>query len=321
MKKLILLLSLFASMQCLAQTYHFNSLNVSASRNGNNIANQNVSNGGTIKIGNGRITIQYDNNPYGIVSYQIIDSKKIGANHIQYGAVGNNSTVVVDVEGGAISFTEFVDMGMKRVSTYYLSGTSYNNAGQNKQLSEFDQLKLSAQQGDADAQLKLAEKYATKDDSKAFYWLKKAAAQGNADAQYYLGDCYERGGESLSDIGIRNVSQDKSKAFYWYQKAAVQGNVDALCNLARFYHFGIGGVPKDVSKAVEWYKKATENGEWGYKSPQVHSAEYLAEIYEKGDGNVPKDVNKAVEWYQKIADRVPEYRESAEEDIKRLLGK
>jgi len=77
-----------------------------------------------------------------------------------------------------------------------------------------------AEQGDAEAQSKLAEMYYTangvpKDLAQAVEWLRKAAEQGHAQSQLNLGAMYEKG------IG---VPKDAAQAMEWWRKAAGQGN-------------------------------------------------------------------------------------------------
>src|SRR5260370_39290454 len=64
--------------------------------------------------------------------------------------------------------------------------------------SNFETVKKSAKQGDAEAQIKVAGAYfqgegVPKDYQQAVEWIRKAADQGNAKAQYDLGLFYRRG--------------------------------------------------------------------------------------------------------------------------------
>ncbi|GHT48462.1 hypothetical protein AGMMS49936_10950 [Endomicrobiia bacterium] len=82
-----------------------------------------------------------------------------------------------------------------------------------------DQIKINAEQGDAEAQYDLGEMYyngerVKQDYKKAFYWFKKAAEHENANAQFHLGAMYSKG---------EGIEQDYKKAFYWFKKAAEQG--------------------------------------------------------------------------------------------------
>ena len=54
------------------------------------------------------------------------------------------------------------------------------------------------------------------DRGQAAAWIRKAAEQGNADAQWGLGEKYENG---------EGVPQDYAQAFVWYRKAADQNDL------------------------------------------------------------------------------------------------
>ena len=76
-----------------------------------------------------------------------------------------------------------------------------------------------ADQGDADAQVRLGAMYyqgqdVPQDDTEAIRWLRLAAEQGRADAQFLLGAMYARG---------RGVAQDDAEAVRWLRLAAEQG--------------------------------------------------------------------------------------------------
>ncbi|MFA5922254.1 MAG: tetratricopeptide repeat protein [Methylococcaceae bacterium] len=86
------------------------------------------------------------------------------------------------------------------------------------------QIRIKAEQGDAEAQLILGLMYnegqgdVTKDYSQAVTWFRKAAEQGLAMAQYNLGVMYASG---------EGVAQDDEQAVAWYLKAAEQGEAIA----------------------------------------------------------------------------------------------
>lgn len=75
------------------------------------------------------------------------------------------------------------------------------------------------------------------------------AEQGDADAQFALGERYF--------YGNRDVSQDDEQAVYWYRKAAEQGDAYAQCDLGLCYADGVG-VLQDKQEAVYWYRRAAE---------------------------------------------------------------
>ena len=154
----------------------------------------------------------------------------------------------------------------------------------------FDELKPLAEQGDAEAQFKLAQCYdegrtVEKDFTKVVEWYTKAAEQGNVGAQNNLGRCYEKG---------KGVEKDQKRAIEWYTKAAEQGALGAQYNLGACYYRG-DGVEKDYTKALEWYRKAAEQGD-------SLALNEIGIIYENGCG-VEKDINKAVECYARAAEQ------------------
>lgn len=88
-------------------------------------------------------------------------------------------------------------------------------------------IRLSAEQGNVDAQFTLGLMYAKgydcpQDLSEAMKWYRLAAEQGNAFAQYNLGDMYKYG------IG---VSKSDTEAIKWYQLAADQAYLAAQNNI------------------------------------------------------------------------------------------
>ena len=98
----------------------------------------------------------------------------------------------------------------------------------------FETVKKSAEQGDAEAQIKLAGAYfrgegVPKDYQQAAEWIRKAAEQGNPKAQYDLGLFYRRG---------YGVQQDVAEGLKWYRKSAEQDFVEAELELGRLYYLG-----------------------------------------------------------------------------------
>ncbi|HIF59283.1 MAG TPA: sel1 repeat family protein, partial [Rhodospirillales bacterium] len=91
--------------------------------------------------------------------------------------------------------------------------------------------KVKAEQGNADAQYKLAGTYnfgksGLEDYKQALKWYRKAAEQGHANAQYNLGAMHATG--KIVFNGNKYVSlQDHKQAVKWYRKAAEQGYATA----------------------------------------------------------------------------------------------
>ena len=95
-----------------------------------------------------------------------------------------------------------------------LQGEAY--AAQHDNVRAFEQYRLAAEQGHAEAQYRLGVCYANgkgvrKDTAEAAAWYRKAAEQGHAEAQYRLGVCYANG---------YGVKKDLAQAIEWYRKAA-----------------------------------------------------------------------------------------------------
>ncbi len=108
-----------------------------------------------------------------------------------------------------------------------------------------------AEQGDADAQYKLAIMYkngqgVTQDYAEAVKWYRRAAAQGHAPAQNNFGLMYDQG---------RGVPQNFTEAVKWYRRAAAQGYANAQKNLGAMYQHG-RGVTQDYIQAHKWYNIA-----------------------------------------------------------------
>ena len=89
-----------------------------------------------------------------------------------------------------------------------------------KEMTEFEQTKQLAEQGDADAQNRLGLMYANgtgveKDYSEVVRWWTKAAEQGNVNAQFNLGIIYDL------EFGVK---KNQAEAVRWLTKAAEQGH-------------------------------------------------------------------------------------------------
>jgi len=69
------------------------------------------------------------------------------------------------------------------------------------------------------------------DLEEAVKWYRLSAKQGNADAQNNLATMYAEG---------EGVEKDTHKAAEWYERAAQHGNFDAPNNLGAIYLQGIG---------------------------------------------------------------------------------
>jgi len=197
--------------------------------------------------------------------------------------------------------------------------------GASAQLTESDRptfarIKANAQQGNAEAQLQLAECYAngvgvTRDVEKAAKWHRKAADQGLARAQYRVGLDYANGegvksnqaeasrwfrraaNQGLADaqyeLGVswlsgRGAGENGAEAVEWLRKAAAQGHLDAEYQVGACYFRG-AGVAKDVEEGIKWIRSAAEKGD-------ALAQNELGTCFEKGEG-VPKDYLQAYKWF------------------------
>ena len=119
----------------------------------------------------------------------------------------------------------------------------------------YEEFKVLAEQGNADAQCRLGTQYAEghgvpKDYVQALKWYRKAAEQGHARAQYHLGVMFDTG---------EGVPQDYGQAIKWYRKAAEHGLAVAQSNLGAMYGLGLG-VPQDYVQAHMWFDLAASQG-------------------------------------------------------------
>ena len=153
-------------------------------------------------------------------------------------------------------------------------------------------IRVRAEQGEADAQYSLGDRYrqsqgVPRDYAEAVRWLRKAADQGYAKAQSGLAFMYYRRPRSaagrrrgcplvpqsrrpgLRDGSIRlafsyahgqGVPKDDAEAFRWYREAADQGYAKAQYVLGWMYYHG-QGVPQDYAEAFRWFRKAADQGD------------------------------------------------------------
>uniref|UniRef100_A0A914VDN6 CARD domain-containing protein n=1 Tax=Plectus sambesii TaxID=2011161 RepID=A0A914VDN6_9BILA len=71
--------------------------------------------------------------------------------------------------------------------------------------------------------------------------LRKSAEQGNADAQFNLGLMYENG---------QSVPKSYKQAVKWYKKSAEQGDADGQFNLGKMYKNGWGVPKSDDEAVI-----------------------------------------------------------------------
>lgn len=156
--------------------------------------------------------------------------------------------------------------------------------------------RVSAEQGDAEAQAKLGYIFfhgqgVPQDYAEAIRWYSKAADQGNARGEDGLAFMYLQG---------HGVTQDRAEARNWYRKAADQGYAKSQYNLGNMYFYG-EGMPQNRAEADRWYQKAADQGDayarraLGLKGPGLNiwsiislSAMFLGCLWALKDSLLPK---------------------------------
>src|SRR5689334_1443734 len=99
--------------------------------------------------------------------------------------------------------------------------------------------KLAAEHGDAVAQNKLGDAYASRGDfAGALPWYHKAADQGLADAQCNYADLLMRDISLTIDGKAAVRHENPVEASKWFYKAAMQSHAKAQFRLACFYRDG-----------------------------------------------------------------------------------
>lgn len=164
----------------------------------------------------------------------------------------------------------------------------------------FDQYLKLAQQGDADAQYKLAKLYlkgtgVKQDDKQAVYWLRKTALQNQADAQGTLGSMYAEG---------RGVPRDFCQARRWWRWGVQMGNAEAQ-RLQELYN-STGSMPISGGEVTQGQKVPDEAAIGEYISAAEQgdpdSQFRLAELYADGDV-VSQNLPEAWKWLRKSSEQ------------------
>ena len=109
-----------------------------------------------------------------------------------------------------------------QMGIYYAKQDSAKNLKKSelKKSQAFKNLLRAAEQGVPEAQIRVAEYYATgryvkKSRKKAFVWYERVAQNGHLPAQEFIAECYEKG---------RGTIKNDENAYNWYKKAAGQGS-------------------------------------------------------------------------------------------------
>ena len=201
-----------------------------------------------------------------------------------------------------------------------------------------ERTRVEAENGDADAQFRLAGLFGAGEVGQAIHWYRAAAEQGHAQAQYSLAFRYENG------LG---VSADTAEALKWHLLAAEQGNIfsktfvsdfaesekirselqsaeqgdpEAQLRIAVRYVEG-DGVPQDDLEALKWHMLAAAQGmsesedyvdaylvaealqkdQLAAEQGEPNAQFNLATRYSEGNG-LPKSNVEAIKWYRKAAE-------------------
>lgn len=151
---------------------------------------------------------------------------------------------------------------------------------------------LSAEQGNANAQVRIGDYYYNRmndvveyDPKAAMSWYRKAAEQGHPRGQYMLGIGYGKG---------TGVPSDEKLEFKWHQLAAEQGYGLSAKRISFSYLFVNDHTPQNAEIATRLLKLAAYQG-------RKEAQDQLGAIYFSGEGNVSRDYTKALKWFRMAA--------------------
>lgn len=143
-----------------------------------------------------------------------------------------------------------------------------------------DDIQKQAEQGNADAQYKLAALLLSKGRvDEGIAWLSRSAALGHFQSEFELGKIYTRS-------YLKSVPQNDQEVFQWFKNAADQGYAPAQNNLGWMLF-----KERQISDATSWFKKAAVQG---HAMAQLN----LGKIYL--DQNKP---HEASQWFTKSAEQ------------------
>lgn len=201
---------------------------------------------------------------------------------------------------------------ISRLAEYYERGLG----GPKRVLDAINLYRESAQKGNAEAQLKMAEfannrEYPSIYDPKeALKWLMLSADNGNPVSEARVAYCYQNG------IGVR---KDNEIAVNWFLRAANKNYPPAQVALGNCYSVG-SGVPSDLEIAYSWYEKAARLG-----NP---SGLYNAGVCHLRGIGTKINVERGLDYYQRSAEQgyaqalyVLGYMYEVGEDVKQDISK
>ncbi len=179
----------------------------------------------------------------------------------------------------------------------------------------FEELKVSAEAGNAEAQYELGMKYVQEREDyivnpdSAFYWLEAAATQGYLPAQKKLGELYDRYYILSPEYGWRVRRFDDEKSYKWRKAAADSGDAESMYYLGT-YHEGLKLLTKHGFE-VQLYMAASDHFQTAEKfylqciqceSPvwSGYAAANLADLYQEcGDEYEEHDRPRAIRMYKR----------------------
>ena len=166
-----------------------------------------------------------------------------------------------------------------------------------------------AADGDADAQLAMAEMYRRGDGVavnvvESLTWYERAFKSGAPEAAYRLGRIHARG---------LVVDKDVPKAILWHQRAATAGHVQAMIALGNIMARGVG-IKKDLSTAAKWYGKAAKLHDAG--------AQFVYGLMLRDGRGISRDRIAAYIWiYRAIEKKMPDENQKIALDTREALLK
>jgi len=173
----------------------------------------------------------------------------------------------------------------------------------------FQEYQAKAEQGDAEAQYKLADclfysKGVKSDEVEAMKWYRKAAEQNHAKAQFALGNyyhtkCMMRSFFLRSYANALGSWEADREAVKWLRKAAEQNEFAAFYPLGLHYSRGLG-VEKDSKEAWKWFRRHFEDMAAATKTKaeqgDAAAQNQMGVNHMLGQG-VKKDEAEAVKWF------------------------
>ena len=258
----------------------------------------------------------------------ILDIESVGQDFTLKGISPGNADFTLDYLGETVTQTvEVLDRG----EAYLSKAREYEEQGDDSKA--FDNYRIAAESGNAEAQVELGEMYTDgevveENLQEAAYWYQKAADQDNAIALKNLGAFYYYGNGVSEDVekGIaliqkavdlgdpgamvslgriyyygRGIEKDDTLAWKYLQKAADLDYRDAFADLAYFYRNGIG-TQQDLEKASELEERAFETALEGAGNGDSVCMYDVGIAYETGQGTT-KNLELAFEYFLMGADK------------------